>query len=431
MAIELIDKIKQKNGGTFKLMDAEDIAFGEHSLTEEIDSVKTQLSQKSNQAEVYPYTLDKMRVNTSSRLYSSPVVTFIDDDGTRGFLTITKPVFDEYGIVASIGVIPSKVGTSGYMSEEELKELQNNGYSMLSHSYTHAEDIFKPAVVDVNGVTDEAILDDYKKGYEWMAKKGFNGADTIVYPWGGFADSGRYKNLARTFYNNGINASGGGINEELNDNMYLNRLFINKSKDIQVYKTAIDDTISKGGWLILGTHSNANEIDTLHLKSIIDYIISKNIAILPFNEANQLKGNAINIGEYTSETKFFVSKRGKTSLDVNKITNIDTCVGENGYVATSSIKSSSNGVINGFITLTNSTGNGVFTNQLTLARVFDIAKLPMTAIIPCTVTTTDSKVISTACVLNPSNSSFSIKAHGTLDDVNNVKRIDLNFTYIF
>ena len=43
MAIELIDKIKQKNGGTFKLMDAEDVAFGEHSLTEEMDSVKTQL----------------------------------------------------------------------------------------------------------------------------------------------------------------------------------------------------------------------------------------------------------------------------------------------------------------------------------------------------------------------------------------------------
>ena len=49
MAIELIDKIKQKNGGTFKLMDAEDIAFGEHSLTEEIDSVKTQLSDKTSE----------------------------------------------------------------------------------------------------------------------------------------------------------------------------------------------------------------------------------------------------------------------------------------------------------------------------------------------------------------------------------------------
>ena len=48
MAIELIDKIKQKNGGTFKLMDAEDVAFGEHSLTEEMDSVKTQLSQETD-----------------------------------------------------------------------------------------------------------------------------------------------------------------------------------------------------------------------------------------------------------------------------------------------------------------------------------------------------------------------------------------------
>jgi hypothetical protein len=52
MAIELIDKIKQKNGGTFKLMDAEDIAFGEHSLTEEIDNVKTQLSEKTNESYV-------------------------------------------------------------------------------------------------------------------------------------------------------------------------------------------------------------------------------------------------------------------------------------------------------------------------------------------------------------------------------------------
>lgn len=51
MAIELIDKIKQKNGGTFKLMDAEDIAFGEHSLTEEIDSVKTQLSEARKKSE--------------------------------------------------------------------------------------------------------------------------------------------------------------------------------------------------------------------------------------------------------------------------------------------------------------------------------------------------------------------------------------------
>ena len=60
MAIELIDKIKQKNGGTFKLMDAEDVAFGEHSLTEEMDSVKTQLSQEID--------LERKRIDNFSTL---------------------------------------------------------------------------------------------------------------------------------------------------------------------------------------------------------------------------------------------------------------------------------------------------------------------------------------------------------------------------
>ena len=37
MAIELIDKIKQKNGGTFKLVDSEDVAYGDSSVEEEIN----------------------------------------------------------------------------------------------------------------------------------------------------------------------------------------------------------------------------------------------------------------------------------------------------------------------------------------------------------------------------------------------------------
>lgn len=65
MAIELIDKIKQKNGGTFKLMDAEDIAFGEHSLTEEIDSVKTQLSTKASEQAL---AIERARIDSFTKL---------------------------------------------------------------------------------------------------------------------------------------------------------------------------------------------------------------------------------------------------------------------------------------------------------------------------------------------------------------------------
>jgi glycerophosphoryl diester phosphodiesterase len=71
MAIELIDKIKQKNGGTFKLMDAEDIAFGEHSLTEEIDSVKTQLSKNKNSINSIQTQVNSVASGSPKGVYAS------------------------------------------------------------------------------------------------------------------------------------------------------------------------------------------------------------------------------------------------------------------------------------------------------------------------------------------------------------------------
>ena len=387
---------------------------------------QTALQKINNRVDdLYPMALHKARVNTSNRLYSQPVVTFIDDDGTTNFLTITKPLFDEYGIIASIAVIPAKVGTQSYMSEEQLMELQKQGYSMLSHSYTHDENIFKPAVVDSNGVSDDAILNDYKQCYKWMVERGFNGADTIVFPWGGFTDSGRYKNLARTYYNNGVNASGDGCNEDLNDNMYLNRRFINKNVPLSTYQAIIDDTVKKGGWLILGSHSNYNEIDQTHLRQIIEYIKEKNIAILPFIEANELKGNAINIGDFTVESKFFVSRRGTHTLTYDVSKDVGTCTGLNGFTAKSTIKQN-NKVVNILLTLT---GTAVtLTNQLQIADIRDVPKLPQTIIVPCVITTSGNNVIGGACVLNAGTTYISVSCHGAVSET--VKRVDIMATYI-
>lgn len=52
MAIELIDKIKQKNGGNFKLVDAEDVALDNSSVKEVIDDVKAQMTQRAKASEV-------------------------------------------------------------------------------------------------------------------------------------------------------------------------------------------------------------------------------------------------------------------------------------------------------------------------------------------------------------------------------------------
>ena len=229
-----VKKIKNEITSVNANAEVIDARCGEENLGDFNRKISSQLDTNTEQiTNNYNETFNQIRTNTSYRLYSLPVVTIIADDGNSEFLTLVKPIFDEYSIKASIGVIPGKVGTDGYMSLEQLKELQSNGYSMLSHSFTHSQNIYKPAVVDKNPISDDVILEDYRKCYEYMVNNNFNGADTIVYPWGYFTDSNRYKNLARTYFNNGVNAYGGntdslntygnGVNEEINDNMYLNR----------------------------------------------------------------------------------------------------------------------------------------------------------------------------------------------------------------
>ena len=411
-----------------------------NKLTNKIEGNKTKIEEISGQLEInVRESYEKIRTNVSERLYGSPVVTIVVDDGMEEFLTLVKPTLDKYNIIPSVAIIPNKVGTSGYMTIDQLKELQEQGYSILSHSYTHDANIYKQSVIDTNPISDDVILEDYRKCYNWMVKNNFNGADTIVYPWGNFTNSARYKNLARTFFNNGINVYGGniddiniygnGVNEEINDNMYLNRLFINKNTDIQAYKNAVDDCVSRSGWLILGSHSNNNEIDISHLEEIINYIKSRNILILPFNQANRLKGNAINVGDYTNDVKFFVSKRGKTSLSSDVITSDYTSIGENGYESTICNIKNINNITNGNIRFQSSNGTGVFTNQLKIGSLVGLSKLTSVMLVTCIITTWDSKVIISSCSLNQSGDEISVNCHGTLEN-SNIWRIDINFNYI-
>ena len=53
-----------------------------------------------------------------------PIVTLLDDDCRREFLSIIKPELDKRGLKCSMAMITSKVGDSDTLSLEELKQLQ-------------------------------------------------------------------------------------------------------------------------------------------------------------------------------------------------------------------------------------------------------------------------------------------------------------------
>ena len=382
----------------------------------------TNLSNLRSQVDLkpsYKNLFEQSRVNVSTQVYSDAVVTILVDDGNKEFLNLVKPSLDSHSILGSIGVITSKVGTDGYMDLNELKNLQNEGYSILSHSHSHSADIYK------GNANDADITNDFKQSFQWLCDNGFKGADTIVYPWGNFENSKKYKNLAREFYNNGVNATGG-YNTELNDNMYLNREFINKNKPFEYYKTLIDQCENIGGWLILGVHSSSDEIEPTHFSKIIEYILSKNIRILPFNEANRFKGNAINIGDFEDSTKFFVSKQGKVLMNPS-VLSYTVIAGEQYSVVHQSVKKEGC-IICGNIKLENARQTGTFTNFQVLGTINNL-QVPTPLIVSGVVTAGTSVYTCGISIENRDQTTVVLKCHGDLN-LNNIRWININFNYI-
>ena len=62
-------------------------------------------------------------------------ITF--DDGCETDWTAAAPVLREFGLHATFYVTAGRVGTAGYMSEEQVRELDAQGFEIGCHSMTH------------------------------------------------------------------------------------------------------------------------------------------------------------------------------------------------------------------------------------------------------------------------------------------------------
>ncbi len=67
---------------------------------------------------------------------SSTVLTF--DDGHLSDYTIAYPLLVEHGFGADFFVNPGRVGTPGYATWEQLREMSDAGLSIQSHSHRHS-----------------------------------------------------------------------------------------------------------------------------------------------------------------------------------------------------------------------------------------------------------------------------------------------------
>jgi len=100
---------------------------------------------------------------------------FTFDDGLSSVYDHAFPHLRERGIRGVSFVCGSLVGTPGYMTVDQLRELQDAGWDVCSHGYVHQK-------MDAMHI-DEAV-GNITANLEWMWEKGFAATRLFCFPWG-------------------------------------------------------------------------------------------------------------------------------------------------------------------------------------------------------------------------------------------------------
>lgn len=265
-------------------------------------------------------------INSSSNIQANsynvkpirPLISFVDDDGKAGVYTKWKPIVETKGVPISLCIITGSVGGSGYLTWEQIKEMQNTyGCEILSHTVTHK---------NISGhTTNKSWIDELKQSKLTLMQNGLN-VRGFAYPNGGYwgtseglvdGTSNGYW-MTGLFYDYGI-TTGGSMNQHpLNTNMGIDRVGIgcyetSGYETLDGMKAKVDECIANNRWLVFMTHvddtAHTTE-DTQNLSSIIDYIKEKGVDIVTLSEGFEVFGNVVE----TPNCK--ITKQGSATLNV-------------------------------------------------------------------------------------------------------------------
>ena len=101
------------------------------------------------------------------------LITF--DDGYTDNYDNAFPILQKYGLRATIFIIPSFVGKNGYMDWDQLKEMEENGITMQSHTLNH---------IALEELPDDEMRVELLNSKKILEEKLGHSVDFVAYPTG-------------------------------------------------------------------------------------------------------------------------------------------------------------------------------------------------------------------------------------------------------
>ena len=249
-----------------------------NNLNERLSNNESQLAESAQQI------FNSKAVNRKIRKPSS---TFIDDDGHIEFYTKWKAIAESKGITITSALITSRVGNEGYISVENIKEMQTLGFGFVSHTHT------TPYLTQI---TDAEIRTEFELSQEWLREHNCE-PNILVYPYGD--NDTRVRALTREYFDLGIYTSGG-VNVPPLTTYRVKRQAI-EDLTLDEAKAVVDECVANNGWLIWNSHCFLESWDSnmiTKISAIIDYMKSLGIDIITASEGYKRFGNLVDIGDY-------------------------------------------------------------------------------------------------------------------------------------
>lgn len=254
---------------------------------------------------------------------SNGFVSIDFDDGWAEIYTAANYMSTK-GLVGSLHVIPSLIGTAGYMTQAQIDDLARRGWDISGHGATNLASLYA-----ISPATAEA---DVRSMREWLDARGYHGADIYAYPEG--ANSLAIRNIVGKYFS---------VSRDVlfisQPSAWVAPMNIHAFAPIESTTTIdlnqrVADTLTKGTWQVITFHKIVTsptagspiEYSMANFQTVIDNIISSGAVCLPKSKV---------IGRLTASTASneFVKKSGDTMSGQLNTTGIGSPNGTLGFKA--------------------------------------------------------------------------------------------------
>jgi len=220
--------------------------------------------------------------------FDKGMVSLTFDDGWQSVYDNGLPILDTAGFKSTQYIISQIIGEPGYMTDEEITAMKNNGHEIVSHTQTH------PDLLSLSA--DNLKHEIFGSRYD-LFNRSYGPVDSLAFPYGYYNST--IKGLLKNAGYAGGRSVDTGYNDKASDHYALKVQPVERggscdggtpAVNLDQIKGYIDNAAANKLWLILLFHQidNNNEncygIEPVLLQQIVDYLKTSNVDVKTVSE---------------------------------------------------------------------------------------------------------------------------------------------------